>query len=237
MKANYNVTGAARKELAGIIGNTVGMKPVYKFMPTCAFAIDAITVSKTGEVVWDERTDDETIARVMEALVAAGFTPEDADEPAADEAVKTKASDQGGERKGVAIQMPLIDDDAVSRLKRLIESKESLIRKAVGTTDLSFSVRDGKLDFPWFKEDASPEEVRAYMDLVAALCKAAKEAKRITAKDKPVDNEKYAFRCFLLRLGFIGDEFKESRKVLLKNFTGSAAFRSGRPKKEESPCE
>ena len=55
----------------------------------------------------------------------------------------------------------------------------------------------------------------------------AKEAKRITAKDKPVENEKYAFRCFLLRLGFIGDEFKTSRKILLKNFTGSSAFKNG----------
>ena len=87
--------------------------------------------------------------------------------------------------------------------------------------------KDGKLDFPWFQPDVSPDEVKAYMDLVTALCKMAKEAKRITAKDKPVENEKYAFRCFLLRLGFIGDEFKTSRKILLKNFTGSSAFKNG----------
>jgi hypothetical protein len=49
----------------------------------------------------------------------------------------------------------------------------------------------------------------------------------VTAKEKETDNEKYAFRCFLLRLGFIGDEYKETRRVLLRNLTGSAAFRSG----------
>lgn len=38
-------------------------------------------------------------------------------------------------------------------------------------------------------------------------------------------NDKYAFRCFLLRLGFIGDEYKIARKVLLKNLTGNSAFR------------
>lgn len=44
------------------------------------------------------------------------------------------------------------------------------------------------------------------------------------------DNEKYAFRCFLLRLGFIGDEYKADRKVLLKNLSGSSAFKDGAKK-------
>ncbi len=56
----------------------------------------------------------------------------------------------------------------------------------------------------------------------------AKDAKRVTAKEKETDNDKYAFRCFLLRLGFIGDEYKSDRKVLLKNLTGSSAFKSGK---------
>ena len=53
----------------------------------------------------------------------------------------------------------------------------------------------------------------------------AKNSKRITAKERTVENEKYAFRCFLLRLGFIGDEYKASRKILLKNLDGNSAFR------------
>ena len=54
----------------------------------------------------------------------------------------------------------------------------------------------------------------------------AKNQKRITAKPREDENEKYAFRCFLLRLGFIGDEFKEDRKILLKNLDGSSAFKT-----------
>ena len=56
------------------------------------------------------------------------------------------------------------------------------------------------------------------------------KAKRVTAKEKEVDNDKYAFRCFLLRLGFIGAEFKTERKILLQTLTGSAAFKSGAKK-------
>ena len=54
--------------------------------------------------------------------------------------------------------------------------------------------------------------------------------KRISAKQKEIVNEKYEFRCFLLRLGLIGDEYKAQRKFLLKNLSGSAAFKSGHKK-------
>jgi hypothetical protein len=46
-------------------------------------------------------------------------------------------------------------------------------------------------------------------------------------KQREVENPKYSFRCFLLGLGFIGDEYKAARKILLKNLDGSAAFKSG----------
>lgn len=62
----------------------------------------------------------------------------------------------------------------------------------------------------------------------------SKEQKRITATEKTVDNEKYAFRCFLLRLGFIGDEYKADRKILLKNLKGSSAFKSGAKKEDDA---
>lgn len=47
---HYNVTGQDRKELVGIISKVVGMKAVYKFMPTCAFVISNITVEKDGTI-------------------------------------------------------------------------------------------------------------------------------------------------------------------------------------------
>ena len=81
--------------------------------------------------------------------------------------------------------------------------------------------------FPWFAELPSADEVNAYTHLIAALCEMSKNQKRITATEKAVDNEKYAFRCFLLRLGFIGAEFKTERKILLRNLSGSSAFKSG----------
>ena len=48
--------------------------------------------------------------------------------------------------------------------------------------------------------------------------------KRVSSKPTETDNDKYAFRCFLLRLGFIGKEYKTARKILLRNLTGNSAF-------------
>ena len=215
MKVNYNVKGKERKQLAQTIGMAIGVEAIYKGVPTCAYEIDYFTVDRKGCLLFEDMVDSHELERVFDAIAAAGFTPNEEDECT-----------------GLAIQMPMMTGDEISRLESLIESKESLIKKAIGTDSLAVGEKDGKLDFPWFKADAAPDEVKAYMDFVTALCRMAKEAKRVTGKDKPVENEKYAFRCFLLRLGFIGDDFKVSRKILLQNFSGSSAWKSGAPDKE-----
>ena len=73
MKLHYNATGPDRKELVAVISKTIGMKPVYKGMPTCAYAVNNILVEKDGTVVYDERTDQDTIEAIIIALAAAGL--------------------------------------------------------------------------------------------------------------------------------------------------------------------
>lgn len=217
MIVHYTVSGKERKRLAKVIAKEIGVDAIYQGAPTFSYQMDYFTVDREGALVFDDEFGGDEVERVFDAIAAAGFTPDEGEE------------DEG---TGIAIQMPMMTGDEISRLESLIESKESLIKKAIGTDSLAVGEKDGKLDFPWFKADAEPDEVKAYMDFVTALCQMAKEAKRVTGKDKPVENEKYAFRCFLLRLGFIGDDFKVSRKILLKNFSGSSAWKSGAPDKE-----
>lgn len=68
---------------------------------------------------------------------------------------------------------------------------------------------------------------KTFLNLIAALCEMSTRQKRVNAKEKPVDNERYAFRCFLLRLGFIGDEYKTDRKILIRMLPGNSAFKGG----------
>ncbi len=132
----------------------------------------------------------------------------------------------------LTISMPRekFSEEALDNLRRLIEAKGTLMKKAFLASDLPLELDEEKISFPWFKQAEAPEEIQAYTAFVAALSEMAIKQKRVSAKEKDIVNEKYEFRCFLLRLGFIGDEFKATRKVLLRNLSGSAAFKSSRAK-------
>ena len=70
-------------------------------------------------------------------------------------------------------------------------------------------------------------QLKSYIQLCLALSELAKEVASASAKPQQVENPKYAMRTWLLRLGFIGDEFKTARDVLTKRLSGDASFRSG----------
>ena len=130
----------------------------------------------------------------------------------------------------------LFTDGSLENLKALIAAKGNLIKKALGVNDLPLKVTDTKVSFPWFSAIPTPDEMNAYDTFICKLCELARNQKRVNATEKPTDNEKYAFRCFLLRLGFIGAEYKSARKILLRNLAGSSAFRSGQ-RSEAEVCE
>ncbi len=215
MTINYNVTGDDRKKLVQAIAEILECKPKYLGVPSCAYQVDYFTISKTGELAFDDSADSDEIERLIETLCEKGFEAEFTTE-----------------ETGLTISMPKdgFTDSAIENLRRLVESKGSLIKKALGADSLSITVEDDKISFPWFEHYPTPEEISAYAKFIGRLCMMAKTLKRVTAQDKDVDNDKYAFRCFLLRLGFIGDEYKAERKLLLRNLTGSAAFKSGQKK-------
>lgn len=109
--------------------------------------------------------------------------------------------------------------------KKLVKAAEQI----VGADSLAYKVTDNAISFPWFSLIPDTDAVTAYTKSIAALGKMCKEKKRITAKEKPVENEKYAFRCFLLSLRFIGDEYKADRKILLSRLDGNSSWKGGRP--------
>ena len=213
-------------------------------MPTCAYAISNITVSKDGTLAWDERTDSRTIEKVKEALAAAGFTAEETAETAQEAGTEEESMDAEnnadepetapqGAAAGLTVAVPL-SMVLCGNLTKLLEAKGSLIKKALGIDDLRIEIDEEKVSFPWFSETPDAESAKAYTHFISALCEMSRNQKRITAKEKAVDNEKYAFRCFLLRLGFIGTEYKGERKILLKNLSGSSAFKNGERKEAVS---
>ena len=166
---------------------------------------------------------------MLEFLVGRGFIAEVADtEPPKTDTEEIPADTDSAEHSepvGLTVEVPL-ESTAVENLTKLLKAKGRLIRKALAVDKLPIEVTDSTVKFPWFAE-CSTDECKAYTHFTSALCELAANAKRVTAKEKETDNDKYAFRCFLLRLGFIGSEYKAERKILLRNLTGSSAFRNG----------
>lgn len=68
--------------------------------------------------------------------------------------------------------------------------------------------------------------LKSYIQLCLALSQMAKDAKSASPREVQSENQKYAMRTWLLRLGFIGDEFATAREILTKKLTGDAAFRN-----------
>lgn len=214
-----------RKPLVQAISEFVGVKAVYMKTPTYAYKIGHFTVTREGNLEFEDMSDRKEIERLIEYLAEKGFVddtvPSFNDN---EEVIKDSINEPHSENLGLTVSMPR-DKVSIENLTKILETKGELIKKALGVDDLPISFDDEKVSFPWFSIQPNADEVKAYTHFIAELCKMSKAQKRINTKEKAVENEKYAFRCFLLRLGFIGAEYKAERKLLLKNLTGSSAFK------------
>ena len=223
MVLHFNVKGESRKAMVTAIEKEIGGKARYLGVPSCAYEIGNYTVGRNGELEFGDFDDIDEISPIVDACVmATGITP--AEWEGNKDAEETET--EGAMELTVTIPFTKVN---VGNLTSLLEAKGSLIKDALGITDLRFEMNEDSVSFPWFSK-AEPEEAMTYTKFITAICEMTMKQKRITAKPKENENEKYAFRCFLLRLGFIGDEYKADRKLLLSKLNGSSAFKSGAKK-------
>lgn len=85
----------------------------------------------------------------------------------------------------------------------------------------------GTVEFRIFNSTTHAGEIKAYIQLCLAVSHQALTQKSASPRRTVTDNEKYAFRCWMLRQGLIGDEFKTCRLYFLKNLEGNSAWRHG----------
>ena len=218
MTITIHAQGAERKRLVQTISDWLGVPTKYCGAPTFNYEVDYFTIDRNGSLSFGDRADSEVIERLLQHICDEGF---DIDQ--------SHSNDDEEEFCAVCVSIPrsLFTDSSLENLKALITAKGSLIKKALGVDDLPLEITDTKVSFPWFPVTPTPGEIQAYDTFICKLCEMARNQKRVSAAPKPTDNEKYAFRCFLIRLGFIGAEYKSARKILLKNLSGSSAFKNG----------
>ena len=242
MQIKYNVTGDRRKSLVAVMRDVLQDATRYLGAPSFAFQVGAYTVDKNGTVTCPDGTDEGQIEMLIRELAHDGFIGErvgDAAKPAEPKAVEPgklkKESPRTVDPDRLSVEMPKdgMTPTAMENLRRLIASKATLLKKALDTDTLPITEHSDRIEFGWFRPTDDQAEIAAYYQLLQGLCELARTQKRVSATEQEVENEKYAFRCFLLRLGFIGSEYKEARKILLKNLSGNAAFRTTREAGDE----
>lgn len=210
MIIELGLTGNDRKELVKAVSEIIGAPAEYQYMPTCAYIIGKdYTVTKEGNLEISDSADSKEKEHLLSELKNRGYSISFEEES-----------------NGLTVQMPLnfVDDRTLNRIKRIIENKGELFKAAFKTDSLEINLTEKTVEFPWFTIEQD-SDADAYCTFISMLCEFAKNQSRINNKPETTDNPKYTMRCYLLRLGMIGTEYKDTRKVLLRNLSGSSAFR------------
>lgn len=219
-KITYEIKGQQRRELAQAISEILNTVPKYKSVPICACEIGDLILDREGSIILNDSMTPAEIDYMVKILEEKGFTPTNYWENALD---------------GFEVAMPReqFTDKALENLHKIANAKGELIGKAIGTLDLRIIENDVKVRFPWFPKTEDTVEINYYELFIEALCSMAIQRNRVTFTAKKSKNEKYDFRCFLLRLGFIGEEYKEFRKFMMRNLSGNADFKNGKLQKKK----
>ncbi|MEA4938544.1 MAG: virulence protein [Christensenella sp.] len=242
MQIKYNVTGDRRKALVAVMRDTLQDTTRYLGAPSFAFQVGAYTVDKNGTVTCPDDVNEAQIEMLIRELAHDGFVGERVGETVKlaepttvepDQLKKETSRTVDPDRLEIELPKDGMTPTAMENLRRLVASKATLLKKALGTYSLPIAEHADRIEFGWFRTTDDQAEIAAYYQLVQGLCELARTQKRVSATEQEVENEKYAFRCFLLRLGFIGAEYKEARKILLRNLSGNAAFRTAQEAGDE----
>lgn len=210
MIIEFGLTGNDRKELAKAISEIIEAPAEYQYMPTCAYIIGKdYTITKEGNLEISDSADSKEKEHLLSELKNRGYSISFEEES-----------------NGLTVQMPLnlVDERTLNRIKRIIENKGELFKAAFKTESLEINLTEKTVEFPWFTIEQD-NDADAYCKFISMLCEFVKNQSRINNKPETTDNPKYTMRCYLLRLGMIGAEYKAVRKVLLRNLSGSSAFR------------
>ena len=202
------VSGQERKVIAAVLGEVLETPVIYAGVPSCAYEVAGWTISKEGFLISPpfDAEDAPELKTVMDALRIAGVS--------ADEKLEVQILAEG------------TDEAALFNLEKILKSKETLLRKSLDAQgEIAPRLEAGRIVFGFFKGTINKDQISACALLSIRIWKLAQVLKRVVAKEQAADNEKYAFRCFLLRLGFIGGQYRMERKVLLSRLAGNMAFK------------
>lgn len=227
-----------RRILIDALSEHLGVPAEYAGAPTFAYRIGKITVERDGSLSSESDLDLEALKPY---LMQKGFIADDSGTMC----ITCSADDFTAENLRNLIYMLyakqyllnqvtqtqnlLIRTALITRLREQEELTLDLIQaalldsKAAGGV-VGFEYQNGKVSMAFPFDESKPLEWAVYGELLSKIVAAARDAKRVQPTIQKPENEKYAMRSWLLRLGYVGPAFKSSRQVLMQNLKGQAAF-------------
>lgn len=219
MLIKYNQSGDSRRAFVQAVSSILEKPALYLGAPAFSYRVDKYTIDRNGALCCPDDTDRDDVRKLVFSLQERGYMPENYEE----------LFPENKDRLIIEIPRTGITEQTLENIRKITASKASLLKLALGTDTLDITVDAEKIRFPWFALHGIEGEADAYSRLASAICDMAKRQKRVTATEKPVENAKFSMRLFLIRLGFIGDEYKNARKILLRNLEGNSSWKYGRP--------
>ena len=203
IRFSLKVIGQERKSIAALVGEAIGDSSRYTGVPACAYQIGGWTLDKESVLHSPELEESEspTVRLVLSGLQAAGLQTDGC----------------------LTVTIPNMEEQAAENLGNILKSKQQLLKGALRSENEIWL--DGNI-LSCFHAALDSDTILAYLSLTAKLCDLTKTLRYASPVERPVENQKYAFRCFLLRLGFIGKNYKTERKILLAPLEGNTAFKS-----------
>lgn len=246
-----------RKEIVKALAEHFGVEAKYMKVPTCAYQVETAeeiyTVDRAGSIknskgkeftlesiLKPEQAEPEAEAEVQETPEELPIDTFEVSIPFGEHTALTLrnlvnmlSSKQKLIARAFNLKELMIDEDFAKDLaekdtSNLGDFEISILEVGAERCKcLIFDFENAKLTFKLLAEDLNQDKISAFVDLVVHINKNALTLKHASFKPAQDENPKFAFRTWLTRLGMVGNEFKQIRKVLLEKLEGNSAFRGG----------
>ena len=231
-----------RKEIAKRLAEITGSESRYTRVPRCAYEVGDYVIEKDGSVTIAEGADLQPLRALVEEGMIVPFEPK----PISLTVTVPTAGHTGNSLRNLvnliytraglinkalgtsfAAEQGLIDTLAENEnlcitgdFLKAVASYE----KEHGQALYGITFTEEKITFFTLPKTDNPDRIKAFTELAGMMNKQALAQKRIQAKKVNDENEKYALRTWLTRLGMNGLEYKTTRRILMENLSGDAAF-------------
>lgn len=129
--------------------------------------------------------------------------------------------------KAMGTGQPFMIPEIVRKINTVpLKTIEDFLEVAGSEVSPGLAITQDTITLRWFAATLNPEAIAAYIQFAFAVNAMAMMQRHATPNEKETDNEKYTFRVWLLRLGFIGQEYSASRKLFLGQLEGNGSFRT-----------